>query len=156
MNIRERYIATVLGEKTDRVPFFPGRARKSTLDNWHKQGLPEDEEWFTYVCELLGIETKWLYSDINPGIDFRMIPQFEEKIIEEKERTVIVQDWKGNICEISKEFDVSYLRDPVDFVTRRWIKCPVENREDWEQIKLRYNPDDPRRLPEDFEERCEF
>ncbi len=156
MNIRERYIATVLGEKTDRVPFFPGRARKSTLDNWHKQGLPEDEEWFTCVCELLGIETKWLYSDINPGIDFRMIPQFEEKIIEEKERTVIVQDWKGNICEISKEFDVSYLRDPVDFVTRRWIKCPVENREDWEQIKLRYNPDDPRRLPEDFEERCEF
>jgi hypothetical protein len=48
-----------------------------------------------------------------------MIPEFEEKVIERKERSQIVQDWKGNICEISNEFDIRYLRNAIDFVTRR-------------------------------------
>ena len=26
----------------------------------------------------------------------------------------------------------------------------MENRDDWEQMKERYNPDDPGRFPEDF------
>lgn len=156
MKIRERYIATVLGEKVDKVPFFPGRARKSTIENWNKQGLPKDEEWFSYVTKILGIETEWLFAEINPGINFRMIPTFEEKVIEEKETSQIVQDWKGNICEISKNFDVTFLRDPIDFVTRRWIKCPVESWDDWEQMKSRYDPNEKNRLPEDFEQRCKF
>ena len=78
-----------------------------------------------------------------------MIPQFEEKIIEEKENSRIVQDWKGNICEIDKKLTVEYLRNAIDFVTRRWIKCPVENRKDWEDMKRRYNANDPKRLPAD-------
>jgi uroporphyrinogen decarboxylase len=81
-----------------------------------------------------------------------MIPAFEETVIEERERTLVVQDWKGNICEISKDFDVTYLRLPKDFVTRRWIRCPVENREDWEAMKARYNPHDPGRVPPNIEE----
>jgi uroporphyrinogen decarboxylase len=156
MEIRERYIAVVLGEKTDKIPFSPGRARKSTIINWHNQGLPEGEEWFDYLSKLLEIDTKWLYSDMDAGIDFRMIPKFEEKILDESERNIIVQDWKGNICEISKEYDPSYLRDPIDFVTRRWIKCPVKNWADWEQMKLRYDPYDAGRLTEDFDKRCEI
>jgi hypothetical protein len=41
-----------------------------------------------------------------------------------------VRDWKGNVCEIGKEFTIEYLRNAIDFVTRRWIKCPVETRAD--------------------------
>ena len=156
MNIRNRYIASVLHEKVDCIPFFPGRARKSTIENWYKQGLPEEEEWFSYICRKLGIETEWLYAEISSDINFKMIPEFEEKVIECTERTLIVQDWKGNICEISNQYNVSYLRNPIDFVTRKWIKCPVESWEDWEQMKNRYNPDDPKRLPDDFEERCRY
>lgn len=78
-----------------------------------------------------------------------MIPMFEEKVIECKERTQIVQDWKGNICEIGNEFTTEYLRGGIDFVTRRWLKCPVETRADWAKMKTRYNPDDPARLPKD-------
>jgi uroporphyrinogen decarboxylase len=78
-----------------------------------------------------------------------MIPPFEEKVIERKVRSQIVQDWKGNICEIGNEFTTEYLRDAIDFVTRRWIKCPVESRADWEGMMRRYDPDDPARLPAD-------
>ena len=154
MKIRDRYIATVLFENPDKIPFFPGRARKSTMEMWYKQGLPEGEDWFSYICNKLGIETEWIYSETTPDVNFRMIPEFEEKVLEKKERTQIVQDWKGNICEILNEYDCSYLRDPIDFVTRKWIKCPVENWDDWEDMKHRYDPNDPVRFPKDFADRC--
>jgi uroporphyrinogen decarboxylase len=87
------------------------------------------------------------------GDDFqlheRMIPEFEERVIERRERTVVVQDWKGNICEISDQYETRHLKDGIDFVTRRWIKCPVECRADWESMKKRYDATAPERLPED-------
>jgi hypothetical protein len=86
------------------------------------------------------------------GVDFRLIPQFEEKVLERRGGHLIVQDWKGNICEISDQFDVTYLRNPKDFVTRRWIKCPVENRDDWEQMKRRYDVQTPGRFPAEFQQ----
>jgi len=79
----------------------------------------------------------------------RMIPTFEEKLVERLPTSQIVQDWKGNICEIGLEFDTNYLRDAIDFVTRKWIKCPVETRDDWEQMKERYDANDPSRYPAD-------
>jgi len=79
-----------------------------------------------------------------------MIPEFEEKVLEEREHSLVVQDWKGNICEISRRYDVSYLRYAKDFVTRRWIRCPVETWDDWEAMKLRYDPEDALRLPENL------
>lgn len=154
MNTRQRYIATVLFEQPDYIPFFPGRPRRSTLDAWHRQGLPQDAEWFSYLVSLLGFEQEWMHSEITPGVDFRMIPQFEEKVIEHRGDSLLVQDWKGNVCEISDQFDLECLRSPIDFVTRKWIKCPVERWEDWEQMKSRYDPSDPARFPSDFKQRC--
>jgi uroporphyrinogen decarboxylase len=81
-----------------------------------------------------------------------MIPEFEEKVLERRQRTLVVQDWKGNVCEISDEFGTRHLKDAVDFVTRRWIRCPVENLSDWESMKARYNSHDPERLPPDAPE----
>ncbi len=153
MTDRQRFIETLLFGKPDKIPFNPGEPRKSTLKTWHKQGLPEGADWNEYLREKIGIEP------LLPGkqsadvwIEHIMIPQFEEKVIEKKERSQIVQDWKGNICEISNEYDVTYLRNPIDFVTRRWISCPVSNRNDWESMKTRYNPDEPSRIPENITE----
>jgi len=42
----------------------------------------------------------------------------------------------------------------VDFVTRRWIRCPVEGRRDWEGMRQRYGLDSPGRFPADFADRC--
>jgi uroporphyrinogen decarboxylase len=155
MNCRERYLETLRFGSPDKVPFQPGGPRESTLRNWRRQGLPEDAEWFSFLVGELGMDPD-LPRDPSPdpGVDFRMRPCFDEKVIERRDGHLVVQDWKGNICEISDEFDVSYLRNAVDFVTRRWIRCPVESREDWEQMKTRYDPADPGRFPDDFEARC--
>jgi uroporphyrinogen decarboxylase len=159
MTPRERYISTVLFQKPDRVPFSPGGGRKSTLEAWHRQGLPEDvDDYHAYVRDLIGIEPEPAGRRVGAGVDFRMIPQFEEQVLERRPAapggegpgSLIVQDWKGNVCEISDEFDVSYLRDAIDFVTRTWIRCPVESRSDWEAMKERYDAGDPARFPNDF------
>jgi uroporphyrinogen decarboxylase len=102
-----------------------------------------------YAYRCAGGTLEWLTFGEGFPVNSRLIPLFEEKVLWRGERTQIVQDWKGNVCEISNEYNTDYLRDAIDFVTRRWIKCPVESREDWELMKLRYDPDDLARYPAD-------
>ena len=166
MNERERFLATLSYEKPDRTPFMPGHdlPRKSTRDAWRKQGVPETvDDYYGYVAKIIGIDPPMpASSQVQAGVDFRMIPQFEEKIIERHPGdpesgtagTLVVQDWKGNICKISDEYDPRYLREPLDFVTRSWIKCPVETRDDWEAMKSRYVLDTPGRFPDDYAHRA--
>jgi uroporphyrinogen decarboxylase len=157
VNPRERYIETLTFGQPDKIPFIPGRGRQSTRERWHKEGLPEDRDQYEYLVEVLGIDRDELLPQkphVNLEINTRLMPIFEEKVLEHKDGHYVVQDWKGNICEIDDKFDVTYLRNAIDFVTRKWIKCPVENRDDWEQLKQRYQLDTPGRFPEDFAERC--
>ncbi len=149
MNARERYLETMLFGQPDRVPLIPGHGRESTRNHWYDEGLPKDvTDYNRYAYELAGGDLPEPETGEGFQINERMMPMFEEKIIEEKEASRVVQDWKGNVCEIGKEFTPEHLRNAVDFCTRRWIKCPVENRNDWEAMKTRYDADDPARLPE--------
>jgi len=154
MNERERYLKTLLFEKPDRVPLCPGNGRESTRANWVRTGLPESElqRYKEYAYRQAGGKLPWPAGGPGFPVEERMIPRFDEKTVEEKANSRIVQDWKGNICEIGKEFTVEYLRNAIDFVTRRWIKCPVENRKDWEDMKRRYDANDKTRLPADAAE----
>ena len=156
MTPRQRYIETLTFGSPDRIPFQPGGGRKSTRARWHNEGLPEAKNPIAHVMELLSIEPDRADPPVRLDVDFRMIPQFEEKTLEHKNGHYVVQDWKGNICEISDEYDVTYLREAIDFVTRRWIRCPVETRDDWQQMKTRYDIDAPGRFPDGFSARCEL
>jgi uroporphyrinogen decarboxylase len=154
MNARERFVETLMFGRPDRVPFSPGGPRESTLAAWHTQGLPQGVDWHAHLLATLGIRPEPTQPRVDLGADFRLIPPFEEKVLERRGGHYVVQDWKGNVCEISDRYDVTYLRHPKDFVTRRWLKCPVENREDWERMKERYRVDSPGRFPADFAARC--
>ena len=155
MTPRERTIETLTFGTPDRIPFDPGHGRESTRKRWHAEGLPEDRHPIEFAMEVLGIEAdKPQKPWVDLGADFRLLPRFEEKVLEHRDGHYVVQDWKGNVCEISDDYDVSYLRNANDFVTRRWIKCPVESRDDWDAMKARYDIDAPGRFPEDFVERC--
>jgi uroporphyrinogen decarboxylase len=162
MNERDRYLATITFQKPDRIPFYPGDGRKSTLEAWHRQGLPaEVQDYHAYVRELIGLPAAASgpvpQPRVDPGVNFRMIPQFEEQVLEHRPSAtpgtpgvLVVQDWKGNVCEISDQYDVSYLRNAIDFVTRAWVRCPVTSRSDWPDMARRYQADDPARFPADF------
>jgi uroporphyrinogen decarboxylase len=152
MNPRQRQIATQSFQCPDRVPLAPGAGRRSTLAAWRQQGLPEGvRDYNEQAYRLAGGRLDWPAEGPGFPVNERMIPPFEEKVIEERPASRVVQDWKGNICEIGRAFTPEYLRDAVDFVTRRWIKCPVESRADWEEMKRRYDAADPSRLAPDAE-----
>jgi uroporphyrinogen decarboxylase len=145
------YLEVQLYGMPERIPLTPGGGRKSTLERWYREGLPggligsdvirEAYRQAGGTCEL---------PESGPAfsVNHRMIPEFEQKVLEVRADSQIVQDWKGNVCEIGLEFDVSYLNNAVDFVTRNWLKCPVETRSDWDDMKKRYNPTEPGRFPQ--------
>ena len=153
MTSRERYCATMLFGAPDKIPLGPGGPRESTLKAWHAQGLPEGVSYVDAYHQILGIPQEPQRFHPNIGASFRMIPTFEEKILEHKDGHYIVQDWMGAITEISDEYDYTYIRNAIDFVTRKWHRFPVQTRDDWESMKTRYDPRTPGRFPDDFEER---
>lgn len=153
MNARERYIVTMTFKTPDKIPFIPGWPRESTFRRWHSEGLPSEGDWFAHLCKAIGVKREPAQPQVGHGVEFLMNPMFEEKVLEHKDGHYLVQDWMGNITEISDEFDVSYIRTAKDFVTRKWHKFPVENRKDFEAMKQRYRTDDPTRYPADFADR---
>ena len=155
MNERERLIATLLFQQPDKIPMITMGPRKSTVEAWRAQGMPASDSWFRALCSTLDIPYDFpRQPQVWPAVDFRMIPMFEEKVLEHKDGHYIVQDWMGNITEISDEYDYTYIRNAIDFVTRKWHKFPVESRADFAQMKTRYNPNDPARFAPDFREQC--
>jgi uroporphyrinogen decarboxylase len=155
MNSRQRFRETLLFGHPDRVPLQPGGPRESTLRAWHEQGLPEDVHYAEYLMEVLGIEREETPPPVALGVSFKMIPTFEEKVLEHQDGHYIVQDWMGAITEISDEYDYTYIRSAKDFVTRKWHRFPVQSRKDWqERMAWRYDPYHAERFPPDFEERC--
>ena len=154
MNARQRFRETLLFGNPDKIPLSPGGPRESTLREWRKQGLPEDVNWHTYLLDLLGVKREPQKPSVSLGVSFKMIPTFEEKVLEHRNGHYVVQDWMGAITEISDKYDYTYIRSARDFVTRKWHKFPVESREDWENMKWRYSVNSEGRFPEDFVERC--
>ena len=148
MTERERYLSSLLFGAPDKIPLHPGSGRKSTRERWYAEGLPRDVTNINeYAYRLAGGTHAWDSGGPGFPINERMIPLFEEKVLEIKADSQIVQDWKGNICEIGKEFTLEHLRTAIDFVTRRWISCPVETRADWESMKTRYQAAHPAHYP---------
>lgn len=155
MNPRQRLNATYHFGNPDKVPLDPGWPRESTLAAWRQQGLPEGVFWRDYLWELLGLPHQPQSPVSDLGVNFKMLPAFEEIVLEHKNNHLVVQDYSGAIVEISDQYDFSYLRSARDFVTRKWHRFPVENRADWEmKMKWRYDPHQPERFAADFAERC--
>ncbi len=164
MTPRDRFLETLLFGAPDRLPFAPGGPRESTLAAWRQQGLPEDRNPIEEVLDRIDArraEKGLPPGDYRPklpvtdlGVSFQMIPTFEEKVLEHKDGHYIVQDWMGAITEISDRFDYTYIRSARDFVTRKWHRFPVQTWDDWEAMKWRFNPRDPKRFPADFDARC--
>lgn len=154
MTERERYVGSLLFEDVDRTFFDPGGPRESTLKRWRQEGLPADVNWYDYLLEKeLRIKVdKGRSKPLDFNVSFTMIPEFEEKVLEHKDGHYVVQDVKGTIVEIADNFDVTYLRSAKDFVTRKYIRFPVENIKDWDAIKKRYDANDPSRVPVNLKE----
>lgn len=150
MTPRRRYLEALTFGRPDRVPLDPGHPRESTLTAWRQQGLPAEAHWYDALLTELGIAPEATTSVASLDVSFRMIPEFEERILAHRDGHYLVQDWMGAIVEISDRYDHTYLRRAKDFVTRKWHRFPVQGRGDWDQMRERYDPSSPGRVPADL------
>ncbi len=142
MLCRERFIKTLTFQPVDRIPLMEWPIRQSTMAAWILQGYPEG----TSFQEYFSLDTSYLYVPINTG----MYPFFEEKILEQTGDYKIWQDMLG---AVRKDF----LKDATPgFVTRSWLSFPVNTREDFLEMKKRYDSSEPARYPENWKLRAEI
>lgn len=91
-----------------------------------------------------GITNEWeanQFFSFDPvhgvGGNIWMWPPFEEKIIEERENTVIMQNGDGLLAEAAKDHST----------IPHYMKSSIETPEDWEKVKAeRFRVDDPARI----------
>lgn len=136
MTNRERIVALMKGEPVDRKPFFfyftplPGAPER-----WEREGLKGD--YRQYFGMDAGIEV----VKVNLGF----CPEFEECLIRDEGDRQVIRDSHGILMRVDKKgISISQV-----------LENPVKCREDWEALKERLDPDDPRRFPENWPELVE-
>ena len=115
-------------EKPEDICQFEWGYWPETLDRWHKEGLPMDKE----VWDTVGIT----YYHRVP-VEVRIFPPFDRRVISKKDDTQIIQDENGIIQEVPK----SGTAFP------RFIRHPIADMKDFEELKLRLDPNTPGRFP---------
>lgn len=135
MTHRERFVRTMHYQPVDRIPIWDFGFWEQTIVEWRKQGLPEGVS----TDEFFGMDKQWHAIPVNLG----MIPGFDEIVYEEDEQTQLVRDGSGTLMRRSK----------CGTSIPTFIEFPVKNRADFEAMKERYDPDDPRRYPADWDQR---
>lgn len=140
MNARERFLRTMHFQDVDRVPNRWMGAWQATLERWRREGMTD--------ADLAGL----LNLDPVPGvsINLRMMPPFEGRLVEETEEYRIIIDSEGvkkKEFKGNRSFAVDY-REPY---MPQFLSFPVKNRQDFLQMKKRYDAN-AKRYPENWEE----
>jgi hypothetical protein len=139
MNDRERFLATVLGQPTDRPPYWLFWSPWGvTWERWEREGKPPEIKDHRSIFDP---DQPPLSVPINTG----PCPRIEYTVLWEDENFRVFydswgiqrRDYKGH--ESMSEF----------------LKFPVKTRRDWEEFKEKYlDPDDPRRLAGNWREQA--
>jgi len=165
MNTRERFRAIMHFEEPDRLPFIEYVGiDPATYLRWHEQGLPMVWDVIPYgpstpesamlaahnifvageyamdYGSYFGIEPVGNFLGETFPVDLSPLPRFVGELLEEDERYKTVRDEGGIIQKVLRRGTIRYLM-PM------FMDWPVHNQEDWEKIKQRYDPHDPRRYP---------
>lgn len=137
MNQRERYLNVLKFKPADRIPLVEWPLRGATAAAWEPLGFPKGMT----LQQFFGLDEYSLSVPINTSL----IPVFESRVIEQNDRYKV---WVDELGATRRDF---IKQDTPGFVTRSWLKFPVENRADFLKMKERYNPNTHGRYPEGWE-----
>ncbi len=144
MNARERLLETFRLGSPDR-PFrwecvaYWGE----TLERWRSEGMVGHPDGIFEMDRQ--ISPLSFHGEIRIASGFTStpyIPEFETKIISEDDNCRVVRDTNGIV---RREF-----KHGKGISIPKWIEFPVKTKEDYEALRPRLDPDDPRRFPQDW------
>lgn len=137
LTTRERFVRTLTGQDTDRVPFmkcFGGD--NMVLPTWEA----ENPGLHRYIDELLKFEGGYRGWRTTP-VNVRLGGEITAEVISEDDRYRTVRYSYGMVEKQIKQGDFH----------AHTIEYPVKNWDDWEKIKKNHlDPHDPTRIPRDW------
>lgn len=141
MTSRERWRAFWKGEPVDHLPDYEFGWWQECYDVWLDQGLPSWVDNEIKAERLFKLERRDCFP-VNVGLQ----PGFQSHLVEERKDKRIIVDGGGVLCEV-----------PTDghSTIPHYLRFPIETRADWNEFKKRLDPDDPFRIPIDYETRLD-
>lgn len=133
MNELERFLAVMEYKRPDRVPNWELGMWPQTRLRWEAEGMDPRHlhgDWFAGEAAL-GMDGRE-FIRFNGGL----LPAFESKVLEEDERTQLIQDGQGRIRRTLKEGSIGGGRMCMD----QFLRFAVNNMDDWREVKKRFDP----------------
>lgn len=136
MNTLEKFLGTIDFEKVPPPRWDAFGFWESTVERWRTEGLPEDVHPVTFFGQ------EGLYRvPLNMGITSSpFAPPFERQVLAEDVEMVTYRDGSGIIKRERKT--------EAEKSMPQFIEFPVKNRDDWDALKWRLDPDSPDYYPD--------
>ena len=149
MNDRTRFANWVRFRDVDRPLRWEWCFRADTTELWYRQGLstkvPDEICWVEYF----GLDRGSPFVvDLEPttlGVEIAPNPGFTEEVVEETSDYGVKKNNWGTFFRELRSVDHRSIPQYLSFA----VRC----REDFQEIKKQLDPTDPRRYPQDWEER---
>jgi uroporphyrinogen decarboxylase len=120
-----------------------------TIEAWHDQRLPLEVKMPTQVEDHFGLDRGYEHHVFHPrtglGVAARLFPPFEREVLEDEGDTLLIRDEEGVILRETKRMRT----------IPQHIRFPVENREEYQAFRWRLNGADPKRYPDDWDQRVQ-
>ena len=155
MNARERFLQIARFERKNDPMWFFFDAWYKTFLRWKEEGMPvndmdtlkEIHDYFLgdgnhYEFLIPNSAIKGIGPLNNPPWVPPLEPPFEEKILEEDERTIIKKVYDGTTVKMSKS-------NPRGLP--QYLDLPVKDRKTWNKFKKRLNPYTRSRFPDGWD-----
>ncbi len=137
MTERERFLNTMNYEPVDRCPIWDFGFWAETLPAWREQGMPADVS----SDDFFGMDNQW--QSLGGSIGLK--PAFEEKVLEDRGETQVIQQSDGVIV----------LQKKTMKTIPHYIDWTLKDRASWEkEFKPRLDPTMAGRIADDFAEKC--
>ena len=147
MNDRERFLATMRYEERDRPPLCEMSYWPETLERWREEGLPPEIDWRGYddntTDAFFGLDQYRTYT----GYNAYLCPTFDTRVLEDRGDTILTQ--QGDGVRVVRSKRMSSIPHPESHL--------LVDRENWRtHYKPRLDPEDQRRFPPNWKEKCEL
>jgi len=144
LNDKERFVNVLKFKNVDRIPNIEIGTWPQTMENWIKEGLPEEANDSALIrgsnyFNLDGVEM----CDIDSWFPY---PKFKEKLISEDERCIIFTDEIGRTRKALKVGAVNDSRLCMD----QYIDFPVKDKKSFLIHKKYYEGNFNKRYPENW------
>ena len=142
MNSRERYLRTLEFGSVDYGFNHELGLWGQTFDRWWAEGMPRDVHVGDLIrgCSFFGLE-RIEYLGLNV---LGMLPPYDEETLWEDERYIVKRYADGRVTKALKEGEAHGTRMSMD----QGLSWPVVTRDDWLQVKRRFDPASPARYPQ--------